>query len=335
MTDIHECEWCDRPAPFATICGACVKTLRKALANVSADYADLGTVRRKGTRFGGNSTKGSIGKEQPLPIDGRFADRAGDGSQLDFDVKNTVVTWARAVMDEYAETFVGPICEECQHESCLRAIRRRWPSSTVTSVCAYLSRMAPTIAAEDWVAAMLDEVLDLERRLRRFVDRPADRWYAGVCDSEIEADRPHDGTTCGCGCHNDDDAACDMDGGCGVEYATIEGVRCTRELWADGKTPFVHCRDCGTSWDVEQRRVALVREAEDREATVRTLARIITTLGASDAGEARVESRINTWVHRGRLTANGRRVIDGKVRPVYRVGDVLALLRRDDEKRSA
>lgn len=323
----HICEWCDRPAPHATICGTCVGTFRKALRNVGTLYADLATVRSKGSRFGGNATKGSVGREMPLVVDSRFTDRTGDGSQLDYDVKNTLVTWARMVIEGWPEYRPGPVCEGCNHATCVRARRTAHPGNSVVSIAAYLVRMAGSIAAEEWAAEILDEVLDLERRLRRMVDRPADRWYAGICGNVIEPDRAHDGSTCGCACHANLGTPCDVPGGCGLEYGSVlGGVTCERDLWADGHSSTVRCGDCGREWQVSERRTKLVDEAKDRHVTVATLARIVTTIGATGIPQATLEARIRQWVKRKKVTAHGQRVIDGRPRPVYRVGDVLELL---------
>lgn len=290
------CTSCSKPTSGAALCERCTKTLDIALANVAAYYADAGSVvRTRQTRYGsGISTRGSIGKEQPLPVDGRFLDVNGSGTQARWDTWNTIVTWCRVVMAEQPE-LAGPVCVTCLHPSCHAVRRRRWPRNTVPSMCAYLERQRRYVLAEPWAADLLDELTHVERRLRYLVDRPADGWYAGEC---------------------------------GAVDAETEAV-CTRVLYADPTNPFVRCRDCGTTWSVAERRDWLIKEAEDREATVRTLARIVTTLGAHDASESRLENRISQWVTRGRLKPNGKRVIDGKPRPVYRVGDVLDLLARD------
>lgn len=290
---MSSCAWCEHTTgPGMTLCGKCVSTLDIALGNVATYWADLDTIRQKRTRYGGTAAKGSIGKAQPLPVDHRFLDTKpgkggqGAGSELVFATRNTVTTWARLVMEEHPP------------------IREQAPRDTIASICGWLGLQRHWIAGQDWATEMLDEMLDLERRLRRFVDRPADAWYAGECGSETDRD---DGTT----------------------------VTCRRELYATPGSAWVRCNDCGCEYDVEGRRKTLLDEAEDREVTVRMLARIVTTLGDIDASEARLEGRINVWVHRGRLKANGSRVVDGRPRPVYRVGDVLDLLSADAQDKPA
>lgn len=297
------CAWCSAEVHAGTfLCERCVQTLDYALANIATYHDDLDTLRTKRARYGGQTGKGSIGKAVPLPLDGRFTDGTGQGSEVAYAARSTVVAWTRVALDEWPP-IAGPTCRECLHLSCHEVKRRAHPRDTVASCCVYLAGQRNRIAAMPWAAELVDEMLDVERRLRRLVDRPAEGWYAGVCGSTTDTDAGE--------------------------------VRCVRELYSEPGSPFVRCRDCGCTYDVEARRKALLREAEDREVTVRTLARVVTTLGASNASEARIENRINVWVSRGRLKANGRRVIDGKPRPVYRVGDVLDLLSADADAKGA
>ena len=163
---------------------------------------------------------------------------------------------------------------------------------TVPSMCAYLIRMAGTIAAEDWAGVLLDELIDAEKRLYRAVDRPAERWYAGRC-GHVEEAVPHDGTVCGCACHHGAGILCDVPGGCGLEFAAEPAAVCTAELWADDR-PVVRCDTCGSTYEVQARRDSLLAEARDRTASVRVLARVVTTLGAA------------TWVRRGSMRGSVR-----------------------------
>jgi hypothetical protein len=51
------------------LCHACDQTLAYALLAVADFHEELGTIRAKMTRFGNGSTKGSVGKVVPAPID--------------------------------------------------------------------------------------------------------------------------------------------------------------------------------------------------------------------------------------------------------------------------
>lgn len=82
----------------------------------------------------------------------------------------------------------------------------------------------------------------------------------------------------------------------------------------------VTCR-CGTTWPVEERRTWLLREAEHVLGTATELARALSGLG-----EHITPSMIRGYAHRRRLANRGT---DETGRPLYRLGDVLALTLRD------
>lgn len=312
------CVQCGAAVHHTTICRTCVRALQTTARRIGGHYRDLVTVEGGQARYG--SGRGGRRAGGPRSIDLAAANLA-------WDTRATLVSWCRTVMDAWPEYHPGPVCETCTHQTCTTAMRRAWPRDTVPSMCAYLIRMAGTIAAEDWAGVLLDELIDAEKRLYRAVDRPAERWYAGRC-GHVEEAVQHDGTVCGCACHHGAGILCDVPGGCGLEFAPEPAAVCTAELWADDR-PVVRCDTCGSTYEVQARRDSLLAEARDRTASVRVLARVVTTLGGRDLGEARLDARIRTWAARGRLTAVGARVIDGHSRPVYRIGDVLDLLDSD------
>lgn len=278
--------------PGIVLCSKCTTTLERSLGNIAVYYADLDTIRQKRARYSGGASKGSIGKAQPLPVDHRFLDRKpgshgqGAGTELVYATRNTVTTWARIVMEEHPP------------------VREQAPRDTIGSVCGWLGEQRNWIAGQEWAGELLDEMLDLERRLRRFVDRPAETVYRGLCGSETD---------------------------------TIDGevLVCTQALYATTEATFVRCPVCGCEYDTAGRRKTLLEEAQDRHVTVRTLARVLLTLGEVESSEAKLENRINVWVARGKIAAHSQRVIDGRPRPVYRVGDVLDLLTADARDKSA
>ena len=323
-----ECGNCSRPSPHAFLCARCVTTFDRAIGNIAAYYADLDqVVRVKQTRYASSvRTRASVGKTQPLPIDGRFADPAAEGSDLLWSVRNDLTVWCRMVLDHWPPV-IGPACRDCDHASCRAARARRHPENTISSMCGYLGAMRRAIAVEVWAAVMLDEVLFLERRLRRFIDRPKDRWYAGQCGFVLEAERAHDQDSCACGCHLTGQG-CDIDGGCGSDLPTVGGTVCRRDLYGSDE-PWIRCGDCGSTYSRDDRRRQILIEASDREATTEAIARIVSTVSDHDIDPKRLAQRIRTWSRRGLLQAHGSRVVDGQSRPTYRIGDVLTLLAAD------
>jgi hypothetical protein len=283
---------CGRPTAGAWLCDRCQQTLAVALCNVAAYYDDLGeTVRTKQARYSsGPVSKGSIGKVQPLPVDGRFLDVTGDGTQVRWDVWASVVAWCRVVMEEQPQ-LAGPVCARpCLHTSCAAIRRRRWPRNTTRSMVAYLDRQFRMIVREQWAQSFLDEMLDNERRLRRLVDRPADRWYAGKC---------------------------------GV---TDEDGECNAELYATRDYGTIICPGCGITHDVAERRDVLLSEAAAYLVTATEAAGALLAWTDYDGSESKLVDRIRQWRNRGQLEARSTEQVNGRERHLYRLGDVQALL---------
>lgn len=194
------CGHCGKPTQGTTLCDKCATTAAYAIANIAAYTDDADTVRAKQARYGDPNGKASVGKTMPLPVDMRFVSgpprlildtrplggsHAAPAAQLMWDVRATLVAWCRVLMDEQARVH-GPTCVACLHVTCHTARQRRWPDDTVRGMCRYLDRTHRWWESRDWAPAMLDELLDLERRLRRLVDRPPSRQYAGRCHCDAE-----------------------------------------------------------------------------------------------------------------------------------------------------
>lgn len=299
---------CGKPTSGAWLCDDCQKTLRWALVNVGSYLADLETVATRRARFGvtGN-TKGSIGKAVPLPVDMRFVsagpppknDLSGrprgatiaPGSQLKWDAWNTIVAWCRVIMEDQPEV-AGPVHVDCLDVSCSQIRRRRYPRNTTASMLHYLARQFRLIVSEEWAPVILDEMLDLERRLARMVDRPADRWYAGKCSARDPFDPA--------------------------------GVMCTSELYANADRGWIDCPGCGTRHDVAERRDFLLAEAKDILVTATEAARALLAWTDYDGTETKLVDRIRKWRDRDKDPLEVRDVtsLAGRDRHLYRLGDI-------------
>lgn len=371
-----KCRHCDRPSPVAQLCAHCIRTLRVGLRNVAALHADLDTTVRAGaTRYTDPSPVRAHTTTSRLPFDARFApirrtdahgilqapEQRSNLDDTDHHVRNTLATWARVVLDDHPPlrrpmliVCTDPTCRRCipyaleDYPAQMQAYRRRAaPRDTVTSMAVYLFRMAGAVASAEYADELLRDVLALERRLRRLVDRPGESWYAGVCGAIVEDERPHDARSCACQCHAGLGIACDVPGGCGREHATIDAVLCSRPLWADADDHEVRCRDCGTTWDVEDRREIVLSEARERVATVDAIWRIVHQHVDDSIGYTRFAARVRTWRNRGLtrvedgqrvryvLRDHGTRVVDGQQVRAYLVGDVLDFLAVSEELRDA
>lgn len=321
-----QCPGCKRQMPpTASICTRCRHTLEVAIVNVSAYYADLATLRTRQVRYGGTPAYRPASGEQPLAIDARFS-RGGAATEVEYEARNTVVTWVRYIA-EHLPPALGPTCARCRHSSC-SAVRQTTPSrDTIPSCCAYLLRFADWLRISPVGAEVLADFTAVERKLRRLVDRPAEKWYAGPCTASLGK---HDGTTCACACHDGGlDAACDVPGGCGLDRANEE---CGAQLYAVKAEGDIKCPACGMVYDIKSRRDWLLAYAEDVLATASEAARAITVLSDYDRGEQRLAARIRKWAQRGRIEVRGHLDEYGQALPTYRVGDILDLLAEDTRK---
>jgi len=93
----------------------------------------------------------------------------------------------------------------------------------------------------------------------------------------------------------------------------------------------VPCRSCGTGHSVEERREWMLDALQDHLAPAHQVAHILAQLVAPVRPD-----RVRQWAARGRIVPHGR---DAAGRPLYRVGDALAVLaaamRRDAERQTA
>lgn len=178
----------------------------------------------------------------------------------------------------------------------------RWPADNVAAMTKLLGQQLRSIATLEWAGRFVTEVTEHERRLRRVVEANKGRWYAGVCGTVLD---------------------------------TESGVFCTRVLYADPEAADVRCPVCRTSWPVVERRKILLDLARDQETSVATIARAVVVLHGQQVSQAKLERRIQNWIDRGLIERRGSRDIDGRLRKVYRVGDVLDMLDTTSAGRSA
>lgn len=149
---------CGVPLQSTAICTTCSQRLCTALSDVSGHWRDLDTVKGRATRYGG--TGGGRGGDKPLPVDARFLGAGAEGSVLQETVKSTVATWTRLVLEAIGGTV----------------------SDNIPACTAYLQTHVDWISTQHWAPEILDEVTFTAELLRKIVDRPADRWFAGPCD---------------------------------------------------------------------------------------------------------------------------------------------------------
>lgn len=174
------------------------------------------------------------------------------------------------------------------------------PPSDVAKACGWLESHVASIATLDWSGVMVGEILDCEHRLQRLIDKSDTGWYAGVCGNEV--------------------------GRAVTDEGDVETVSCERNLYGTQGSAWVRCPECGRTWDAGQRREVMLAEARLEVAPVRVVARAVVGLIDGEHSVERLTRRIERWIDREQLRDLGVRVIGGKPRRVYSLGDVFDLV---------
>lgn len=267
----------------------CATTLAYSVANVAAYYehAHPSDLRQLG------------GGDPAFTVDGRLVGGTPTmpATQTRWDAWATVVAWCRIHMEERPE-IEGPVCEtSCLHVSCADIRRRSWPRNTFASMTHYLAKQHRWTISQPWASDMLDELLDIERRLCRLVDIPAPKWYAGRCGAtDIET------------------------------QLLIDAPECTAELYATTDSGIVRCLACKAEHDIASRRDFLLEQAANELVTASTAASALVAWTDYDGDPGRLTKRISEWRDRGRLEVRDVTSLSGRDRHLYRLGDIQELL---------
>lgn len=163
--------------------------------------------------------------------------------------------------------------------------------ATINGCAAWLRVNINTIRCYQFAAYAFDDITRAVDDVRRVVDRPPDRLYAGPCGSPSGPPR----------------------GG----FQPLDPP-CDGELYAALDHQIVRCPKCHASYDVAERRRWLLDAVWDVTAYASLLAAALTRLD-----EPLTAARVRKWAQRGQLLARG---VDLEGRPLYRVGDAIALL---------
>ena len=112
-----------------------------------------------------------------------------------------------------------------------------------------------------------------------------------------------------------------------VGYCT----ECDLSLHAKIGAPQAKCTGCEKTFSVEASRDAMWVEAQDQLGTAAEISRAISWLGQTPI----TADRIYKWVERKRLPQRGHVTYRGREVPIYRIGDVAALVQASENQKQA
>lgn len=294
-----ECSTCTRPVTDnAYLCPLCTKDLERHLSEIPALVGELAVTYTRSTRSGDGSS-GSKSAQTALP----WSERASEA--LD-DLMTCLSTWCQLVDKE-------------KH-----ADRRALPHDDPLSKSRWLLWHLEWLRHHESSPRALDELARCTAAINHVMDLKADRVYAGPCKSEY-----HHGN-CDCPCHRRgrcNGAQC-WDIHQPTDTEVTADACCLVEIYAKPTADVVVCRSCKTPHNVTDRRAWLLTQAEDQLAHAELIGQALASMG-----EAVTPDMIKGYATRGRIAPHGHRIIEGKQRALYRVGDVIAVVREIEMER--
>ena len=143
-------EWCDRPVVEGHFCMVCSDKLSRALGDVPALWDELDTVLTKQARYAAAEFRRG---EQALPFN-------PVASEIGWVLRNTLSTWCRIIGEERG---------------------RELPEDTPAAMARWLLNHVSWLRHHLAGAEAVEEITSAVRAVRKAVDRPAERIYAGPC----------------------------------------------------------------------------------------------------------------------------------------------------------
>lgn len=272
MTDAPACPLCD-PGNDGPLCARCIRRVRRALVDVPGLVDDLeSTVTRQAT---GQRTRRPEGHPAPLPF--------VDGPKI------TEARQCVAALQEWARHVGGD--------------GRGARSAALT-----------LLGADEWFRESDQApragrvILQIRAALRRAVDRPAARFYAGKCGAEL--------TT----------LVVDQDGD--VLTPALEVSTCDGDVYAEPGDPLALCSECRVGHPVVERRETLLAALEWVQLPLPEILAALPVLIGSRPEPATVRQ----WRARGRLEAASTTPTGVAL---YRAGDVIRLARASRKRKTA
>ena len=172
-------------------------------------------------------------------------------------------------------------------------------------------------------ADVFREIGDCAARMRSLVDGPQAGRYAGPCSALV--DDPKAPCPVNCTCHNGPGYVCDDPGGCGS--AGCGRRECGQDVVSRGDSSTAECKSCGAKYNVDEQQTWMLGEIESMLARPIEIEGMLGQLGVNATYR-----RIMKYIEKGQLLEHG---FDSRARPLYRVGDVLEIIARNEKPRRA
>jgi hypothetical protein len=229
---------CDLEAPNGRLCNQHHRQLERDLAEVPALVAELETTRTRQARITTTgSGKRDKGEDQPMPIN-------WNGTISHDALIGTLLSWVRVIVE--TDQLDGP--DETPH-----------------AMAAWLLTHIGWTRTHPLAGQLADEIGFAVAEVRRTIDRPADRIYAGPC------------------------------------WADVNGQQCGTDLYGKPAARVITCPVCGTDYDVTARRDWLLAAVDDMLMAAPEIARALPDL----LGYPLTPSVIRQMVFRRQIVAHG------------------------------
>jgi len=152
MTDPCMVDWCDRPVAEGWVCQRCADRLSVALGDVTALWGDLDTVLTRQAHY--SDAEGRGGSEKALPFN-------ANASEIGWVLRNTLTTWCRLIGEERGRVLPT--------------------ADNPPAVAGWLLGHVEWLRHHRAGAEAVEEITSAVHAVRKAVDRPAERIYAGPC----------------------------------------------------------------------------------------------------------------------------------------------------------
>ncbi len=173
-------EWCDRPVGDGYVCQSCANRLERALGDVPALWEELDVVLTRQARYADPEGRGN----DPALMFNTVA------SEIGWVLRNTLSTWCRVIAEERGRVLPA--------------------ADNPGAVAGWLLEHVGWLRHHRAGAEAVEEITSAVNTVRKAVDRPVERIYAGPC------------ADCGGDMYGKPDAAAVACRPCGLEYDIAE-----------------------------------------------------------------------------------------------------------------